>query len=505
MTFISMTFITIISTVLKPSLRWVAILLPFLMYAAPVLVVAQPVTKAGTETALSLPPVFTDHMVLQRDQDIPVWGKGQPGRDVSVSLNNESAVDTTVLANGRWQVMLPTKNAGGPYVLTVQSEAERIEFKDVFLGDVWLMAGQSNMAFRFRHSALAEQQVALAALPNLRIRLLEVPKVVSGGKRQERPPKPWQVASASAVSNWSAVALHFALGLQPTLKDESSSPVAVGMINSSQGASLVEAWMTPESLELAGGETPQVFTDIRRYYRNPSVLQKTMLASVQPYAVKGVVWYQGESNAARAGDYEKRLSAMITGWRSLWQTPDLPFLVVQLPIYQPPNDSSNTKWAELRSAQAEATRSTPNAWLSVTIDTGDKDDVHPVEKKTVGDRLVQLARAMVYGHAVPYRGPEPSVISYRGSRAEVSFRYAEGGLSVVGNEPPAALSVLGSDDHWQPAEASVKGNIVVVQHPQGQPISGVRHAWSNAPTVNLYNAQGFPVEPFEDRQPRPNH
>lgn len=439
---------------------------------------------------LSLPAIFSDHMVLQREQPVRIWGDAPPGEKVELHFG-EFRFETRADAQGRWQITLPIRDAGGPFKLTVRSGAHAKTFKDVFVGEVWLAAGQSNMAFRFRLSNPSDQAAALRSLHAHNVRAFAVAKIVSGGKLLEKKDGPWSVADVNSIADWSAVGVYFsqALGLE---KD-----VAIGIIDVSQGSSTIEAWMNEAALAVAkaGGYVPKKpHEDIRRHYRNPTVLHRSMLTKVVPYGIRGVLWYQGESNAGDAASYEQLLPALIGSWRTLWQRPDLPFLFAQLPIYAAPNDETGQSWARFRAAQANVHAAVPGTGMAVLIDSGEKDNLHPADKKVVGERLARLARALVYGEDIVYSGPVVTEVEYAQDVAVIHFDRAEAGLVAAGGVE--GFEVRGRGGAWRRVVPCIDGHRLLIRHPQGEEITGVRHAWANAPIVNLYNKAGLPAEPF---------
>lgn len=435
---------------------------------------------------LSLPAIFSDHMVLQREQPVRIWGSAPGGESVEVSFH-DLRVETHADAQGRWQVMLPAMNAGGPFELTVVSGAHSKTLSDVFVGEVWLAAGQSNMAFRFRFSDPADQAAVLRSLRGRNVRSFTVAKVVSGTKLPER----WGVADADRIADWSAVGVYFSEAL--SLDDE----IAIGIIDVSQGSSTIEAWMSDAALadaKAAGDVHAKLYDDIRRQYRNPAVLHRSMLSKVVPYGIRGVLWYQGESNASDAAAYQVLLPALIRSWRALWKQPDMPFLFAQLPAYEPDGDESGESWARFRAAQAKVHATVPNTGMAVLIDTGGKQDLHPTDKKVVGERLARLARALVYGERIVYSGPVVKDVEYAKEVAVIQFEHADGGLVAAG--PLEGFEARGTDDVWRRVVPAIDGSRLLVRYPAGGELTGVRYAWANAPSATLFNKAGLPAAPF---------
>ncbi len=440
----------------------------------------------------SVAEIFDDHMVLQRDQPIFLWGKSVPQTAIKASFRGLTAT-ADVNADGRWTVQFPAMTAGGPFNLAIQSGAETARFTDIYIGDVWLAAGQSNMAFRLKHSNENEKAEALGSLGTSNIRMYQVAKQVSGGKLLHQQDVSWTVAEREVVEGWSAVGFYFAKALH------AEREVPIGIIDVSQGSSTIEAWMSPDALQAArrhGYSAAELFTDIKRYYRTPSVLYNTMLRKVIPYPIKGVIWYQGESNALDAKSYRILLPEMIADWRTVWGQKNLPFLFAQLPGYDSPLDPTGTAWAEFRAAQQQVARVVDHAAMVTLVDTGERDNIHPKDKKIVGERFARVARAKVYGENIDYAGPSIATIDYANNTAAISFHHTGQGL-VSDGKSLTGFFIKNSTGVWIPAVAAIIQNQVVVSHPAQGVIRGVRYGWANFPEANLYNRSGFPAVPFQ--------
>ena len=315
---------------------------------------------------------FGDHMVVQRDRPIRVWGEASPGADVEVRCGPRRAM-TTSGPDRRWSVVLEALPAGGPFVLSAESGASRAEIKDALVGDIWLCSGQSNMQMTLEECdggpAAAE---AAGRLANLRL--------ASVGRRPSAKPESggdirWRTASPDAARHFSGVGYFFASAL---LTDPSLRDVPLGVIDSSFGGTMCEGWIPREAL---AGFAP---ADLRvsLFGIGPSGLYNGMIAPLGNAPIKGVVWYQGEANADRPETYPRLLAALIASWRGRFETPDLPFIVIQLPDYAA--GAGGLSWAWLREAQAAAVRTTPHTSLAVGINTNDGFDLHPRQKAEIG-------------------------------------------------------------------------------------------------------------------------
>ncbi len=477
---------------------------------------------------VTLPGIFGNSMVLQRDMEIPVWGKADPGEEVTVTLDGVTrSVNADV--DGKWMVRLPKMNAGGPYRMTVRGK-NTFTFGDVMIGEVWLCAGQSNMAYRVGN--LEDVSVKLADSDNPLIRMFTIER-----SRHEQPQDDilndapeWVVCTSKTVMNFSAVAYFFGRDIQRELN------VPVGLINSSWGGTQAEMWTPREEIkddpalrpmigrweelvaaypedmkqyetEIAAWKKAQAEgrTDMKRPYpppgasraESPGGIYNAMIHPLIPYGIKGAVWYQGESNSQRGYQYRTLLKTMIRSWRDKWGQGTFPFLIVQLANWETdtnpytPKDGGN--WPELREAQLMALE-LPNTALTVTIDLGEEADIHPKNKWDVGYRLALSALNIAYGYDIEYSGPLYRSVSFKKNTALVTFSH-ESGFSARGSQLKG-FEIAGADRVYHPAEARIKGNAVIVTSPDVPEPKAVRYAWDDYPLCNLYNTAGLPASPF---------
>jgi sialate O-acetylesterase len=402
-------------------------------------------------------------------------------------------------------VKLSRLKAGGPDNLVVQGK-NRIELKNVLVGEVWICSGQSNMEWPLR--AAHEGSNAMAASANPQLRLFHVPKTKADEPVTDVKAD-WKAAAPDTTPDFSAVAYYFGRDLQKALN------VPVGLIETCWGGSPAEVWMSKRVLE----SNPEYKRDIFDAYvekvntagtnKNarpgwkPTELYNGMIAPLIPYSFRGAIWYQGESNAGRAKQYRTLFPDMIRNWRQDWDQGDFPFLAVQLApwdknkkrnldvISAKPEDSD---WAELREAQLLATRVLPKVGMAVITDVGDKDDIHPTKKAPVGARLALAARGIAYRERIEYSGPIYKSRRIKGDKAILSFEHAEG-LEARGGELKG-FAICGPDKKFVWAKATVEGDKVVVSSPEvTQPIA-VRYGWSDFPDVNLWTKAGLPASPF---------
>ncbi len=442
---------------------------------------------------LELASIFSDGMVVQRNQKIPIWGEGQPNASVDVQLGPQH-VAGRIGSDGRWRVDLAALPVGGPYTLKATSRGKSVAVQDVLSGDVWLCSGQSNMKFTTK-DAIGGPAAAAASLdyPNLRLLTIDLggaptPSRSFGAK--------WQHATPESAAEFTAVGYFFALSL---LKDPALKNVPMGLINSSYGGTAVEAWTPKRAL---AGIKPSQITSSQDRTIMPSTLYNGMIAPLVPCGLTGVIWYQGESNAAKPEIYAQLLGALIRSWRAEWNRPDLPFLIVQLPPYAAKIHPQDHFFTWVREAQATVARTVPNTGLVVTIDTTDGKNLHPKEKEIVGQRAALLARRDVYREAVKASGPVMKKVEITGARLTITFDSGGSGLaSRHGGSSPEGFEVAGSNGVYVYAKAAIAGDTVTVEGPGLAAPKTVRYAWAAAPAADLTNKEGLPALPFRtDKQ-----
>jgi len=470
---------------------------------------------------IALAPLFSDHMVLQRGADVPVWGKATPGEKITVTYAGKKAT-ATADGNGAWTAKLPPLKVGNATSLTVTGDRnpESVILKDVLVGDVWICSGQSNMQWAVRQSANAEQEAANAKFAN--IRFFQVPRRSSTqpSKGLERPAATtqpeqrmqaqWAVCTPETAPDFSAVGYYF--GREIHQKQD----VPIGLIQNAWGGMPVESFMSEEAikanpdfhvlLEKREASTTREVKGPSGQVRPPNGPQwatniyNRMVYPVLPYAIKGVIWYQGESNAPRAEQYRKLFPAMIRDWRKQWKQGDFPFLFVQLANYgngKPnPTEPADSQWAELREAQTLALTAVPNTAMAVIIDIGENKDIHPKNKQDVGKRLALGAQKLAYRkYDIAYSGPIYRDMKVEGNRVRIRFDHANG-LKTKDGAAPKGFAVAGDDKKFVWADAKIDGNDVIVWSDQVKKPVAVRYGWADDPTVSLYNAAGLPASPF---------
>src|SRR5262245_21569378 len=463
---------------------------------------------------VKLPALISDGMVLQQGMAVPLWGWADEGESVSVEFQNQKLTART--KDGKWVVRLKPLKACGPYTLTISGK-NKIELKNVLVGEVWICGGQSNMAWRLNQSDNAEVEIAGAKYPM--IRLFSVPRVEVDAPVTDVKAG-WKECSPETAATFSAVGYYFGRDLHKARN------VPIGLINNAVGGSPAESWMSALVLN-TDAEYKQFNPDYQRRmgdydkamekYREdaekakaenkpaprapgkpwmPSGLYNGMLAPLAPYGIRGAIWYQGESNAGRAYQYRRLFPAMIANWRAIWGQGDFPFLFVQLAAFGPNSTKlGESDWAELREAQLMTLSTLPKTGMALAIDVGTYDDIHPRNKQPVGSRLALSARSVAYGEKIVHSGPVYHSMKVEGGKVSLSFKHVGGGLEARGGELKGFI-IAGEDKVWREAKAEIKGDGVIVSSAEAPKPVAVRYAWMKYPTCNLYNKEGLPATPF---------
>ena len=433
--------------------------------------------------------LFSDNAVLQQGIPAPVWGFADNGEKVTVRFQDQEL--STVAKDGKWMVRLAPLKAGGPFSMTITG-SNTIELANILVGEVWVCSGQSNMQFGLQSAYTGPEAVAGATNPN--IRLFSVPLKTSYTPLDDIKSS-WALCSPETAKSFTAVGYFFGRDLNEALG------VPVGLINSSWGGTFAEAWTSPEGFKALPDYAAWIAEANAKKLEgpnNPSVLYNAMIDPLIPYAIKGAIWYQGESNAGAAFKYRTLFPTMIKSWRDAWGEGDFTFLFVQLaPFMEIKTEPEESAWAELREAQLLTTRTSPKTGMAVITDVGDPVDIHPKQKEPVGGRLALAARKIAYGENIVYSGPIYKGMKRRGGSITLYFDNVGGGLLVAKDGELKGFAVAGADRKFVWATATiVNGNKVVVKSPSVPNPVAARYGWANCPVVNLWNKDGLPASPF---------
>lgn len=477
---------------------------------------------------VTLPKILSSHMVIQRGLPVHVWGKAHPGQAVSVSFRDETR-HTITDGVGHWGVYLKPGAAGGPFRLTVTPDAAveeqgsqpPVRLDDIMVGDIWLASGQSNMEFPLSRASTAAQDLPEAANP--RIRLLMIRKRSSDYAEPDADTDGWTLSTPETAKEFSAVGWYFAREIA------AREHVTIGVIDATWGGTIGESWVRLTALgedaalapifvsrgrmtdnaadseaevkdeqrqldeaKAAGKPIPQFPWHPPLNSWGPGMLWNGMIAPLAPFPIRGVLWYQGESNSAlaRVHSYDRVMRTLIEDWRRQWGIGDFPFLYVQISNYK---STPFEDWASLREQQVR-TLALRNTAMAVTIDVGNPDDVHPTDKVDVGLRLARAARTLAYGEPVEYAGPMFRQATPEGTSIRAWMDHAKG-LSAKGGVL-TGIEVAGKDRKYAPATATIDGETVVASSPDVAAPVFVRYGWANSPQCNLFNSEGLPASPF---------
>ena len=479
--------------------------------------------------------MFADGMILQREMPIPIWGWAPAGVEVTIEFAGQkksATADTT----GRWQVSLdPLKVSYEPRELSLKTATVKIKLSNILVGEVWILSGQSNMEWWLESSDGGKEAVQAANYPWLRY-------FTPGFQLPEKPARDvsakagWQLCSPEKVGQFSAVGFWMAQRLHEKLD------VPIGLIKNAVSGTYGESWVPLEVLESIPAAQPRLkeYQDALKvlpqenerwkkeksewqrksaeakkngtpepenslFLRKgpmgpdnnlrPYALYNGLVAPLMPYAVRGVVWYQGEGNSQkhRVGYYSEILEGLVGSWRKGWNQPKLPFLIVQLPRFEP---GPNNDWPQLREAQRQAAANLTDTHLVVTIDTGDAKTIHPTNKAPVARRVADLALQDIYGKAAQARAPAPLSAELAEGAVVVRFSDIGDGLTAI-DGAPRCFEIAGDDGKFIPAEAkiilpdTVRLNAAAIPKP-----AKIRYAYASVPDVNLFGGSGIPVVPF---------
>ena len=498
------------------------------------LVCTSPIHSLGAE--LSFAGIFTDGAVLQRDMEVPVWGFAESGEKIVVTFAGNS-FETTTGETGRWTVKLPPMSASdSPRVLSAKGSQEReVTITDILVGEVWLCAGQSNMAMPVHRANDAEAEMAASDLPNLRV--FTITRATSLEPVDDCAGE-WITSTPDSAGRFSATAFFYGRELHREVG------VPVGLIVAAWSGSAIEAWTSRDVQESQSGlqpllkswaekdaaYTPEIaaaektdyeveFADWkairaaaieaeeepprpprrpinpREHHHHPAVLYNGMIAPIIPYALRGAIWYQGETNgltSEAAALYRIQLPLLVNDWRSRWGQGDFPMAWMQLPFV----NARQVDWAPVREAMRLAHQDLPDTGMGVTLDLGEERRLHPTNKQAFAHRLALWARAEVYSEEIVWSGPLPKSHRFGKEKVAVDFDHAESGLKAKDSEHLVGFEICDADGGWHPAKAGIKKGTVIAFSPGVSNPGGIRYAWGNHPENNLVNNDGLPASPF---------
>ena len=432
---------------------------------------------SSSVAAIKLPSVIGDNMVLQRDRAVPIWGWAEKGEEVTVEFAGQTVSDKAD-DKGRWKVSLAKLEAGGPFDMTVKAASGSRTIKDILVGEVWVCSGQSNMEMGIAMCNHAKEEIAAANYP--KIRLFTVPKTQANEPATDVPAS-WTACDPKTVSaggwgGFSAAAYYFGRTLHKELN------VPVGIIHTSWGGTPAEDWTSRKALEAV----PELKG---KFGGNASKKYNAMIAPLIPFAIKGAIWYQGESNVGRDKQYAVLFPTMIRAWRAEWNEGDFPFLFVQIAPFQ--GYDCHALWE----AQFQTLKTVPNTGMVVTTDIGDVKDIHPKDKQNVGKRLALWALAKTYGRDVVCSGPIYKGMKIEGDKIQLTFDYGTG-MKASDGKPLSYFKIAGADRVFHAANAEVDGDTLVVSSPEVKKPEAVRFAQQGQATPNLVNGTGLPASPF---------
>lgn len=471
----------------------------------------------GKFGGLQMSQMYSDNMILQHGEPLTIRGKADAGEKVTVSIAGQKK-KTVAASNGKWQVVLEPLKAGGPYTLTIATPVKKLIYNKVLAGEVWLCSGQSNMEFYLNWSAMAKRDVPQAT--NDQIRLFDMKArwrtdavewdatvLDSLNHLQYFTEASWTVCSPETAGQFSAIAYYFGKMLQDSLN------VPVGLICNAIGGSPTEAWIDRCSLEY---EFPAILRNwtrndfiqdwvrgraalnvkkssdkFQRHPYEPCYLYESGILPLQQYPIKGIIWYQGESNAHNKDAHEKLFKLLVNSWRKNWNNEEMPFYYVQLSSIDRPS------WPWFRDSQRRMMDKIENTGMAVSSDKGDSLDVHPTRKQEIGERLARWALNETYGfeEIVP-SGPLYKKVAFENGKAFVEFEYAEGMKAAVEGEALRTFEIAGEDEIFYPAQAVVEGERIKVWTKEVKEPKIVRYGWQPFTRANLVNGEGLPASTF---------
>ncbi len=496
---------------------------------------------------LKVANIFTDNMVLQRDKNISVWGLDDKDRRVTVTLNGVT-VSASAGADNKWICTLPPMPAGGKYEMTVKDDFNSFTFKGVMIGEVWLCGGQSNMELELQNEVHGREVLeSLDESCNVRFYYTQKRGYIDEMFYADEANTCWAKAGKDSSKAWSAVGFYFARKLSRELG------VTVGLIGCNWGGTSASAWVDRKTLEnnaairsyideydekCAGKPLDVQLKEYREYedydakwyqkslevYKEqpdigwdelqekigknlwpgpmcefnpfrPTGLFNTMLMRVCPYTIKGFLYYQGESDDHKPDSYYELLTALIRLWREKWGDDELPFIMTQLPMFKYKKDPDYKHWCKIRAAQMRAFRTVKNTGIAVILDCGELDNIHPVDKVPVGERLCLQAMKLFYGLDVKAFGPMYKSHIFKDGGIELYFDYAQEGFTIKGEA--AGFEIAGSNGEFFTADVKIDGSRIFISSDKVAEPKHARYNYFNYADVTIFNETGIPLAPFD--------
>ena len=482
-------------------------------------ILAQTVYENVTQDfgGLKLSPIFTDNMVLQRNQPIVIYGNANGGDKVEITLDNHKEVATTNLY-GKWKAIFPAMKSGGTHLINISSNGKKIVLKNILIGDVWFCSGQSNMAFPLQKSENGIAEVK-KAINNTNLRLFNFEAIAETDDKawdsitlqKTNQLKffsgKWKISDSISAKDFSAIAYYFG---QNIAREEN---VPIGLIQVAVGGSPIESWIDRYTLE-HDDKVVDVLTNWRksdfmmpwvrsradvnlkdaknpkqRHPYGPSYNFEAGVTHFTEFPIKGIIWYQGESNAHNIELYEHLMPVLVESWRKAWGTTSLPFYYVQL------SGTDRPTWPSFRDMQNRIQKEIPNSGMAISMDYGDSTNVHPIRKKEVGDRLALLALKYTYGKAITANGPQALKASQKGDLIAVSFSNAKQ-LSTSDKKEVLGFELVTEKGIQIESKAKIVKDLVEITIPKGEKIKTVLYAWKPYTTANLVNEANLPCSTF---------
>lgn len=451
-------------------------------------------TILQTDAKIKLPSLIADNMVLQQQSKVKLWGMAKPNTKVTVSPSwSKIPQSTTSDSKGQWLVSVETPVAGGPYHIRF-NDGEILDVNNVLIGEVWVCSGQSNMYMpvkgMYGQPVIGSNEVILRADPKTPVRLFAVEKTASKHPLDDCVGA-WGENTSEKVADFSATAYFFGTYLQEVLH------VPVGLIHTSWGGANIQSWMSPESLSHFPEISLSHLSDdsqVKSPNHSPSMLYNAMMHPLLNYGIKGMIWYQGESNNNRPEQYGRLLPAFVEDLRHQFGQGEFPFYYVQI---APHGDDKEIGSALLREAQMKCAKRITRSGMAVIMDIGEQKGIHPPQKELVGRRLAYWALGDTYGRRVSYASPEYESMQVNANKIVLSFRNAEDGLTSYYKEL-ANFEIAGEDKVFHPAKARIitgKGTIEVWNEKVSKPVAA-RYAFKSYAKGDLFNTYGLPVSSF---------